>query len=612
MPSSSNQKVNDILSGCEDLLNDFSLPATTTTTPDSHDKGSSNSESSPTELDRSKKAWGRAIDKYVASVLEDNKSTTSSTIGGGSSRRSRKSKNKKQQHHPDNHLLAALQADAVSIASSGSCSVNIDGHIDDSSFAPINPYGSDDNSNLSNSATPKSSSNDNNPWQNKVEWLKQYLKEEWKPISLIVLVIFVTIVVSAAMGGDNNKGVNEGSGGSQIGPDYAMGSREPRVSEFDTTTTAQDNETDWPTFSPTWLEEYPTFTPTSSPVTAEPTWIEETDSPVTPPPSLSPTTKSPSTSPVTKSPSLSPTTSSPTISPSSPPTMPERYFEMKKAAIYVSGSSELLDTTSSAQSLAFHWLYFEGNPSSKLYEFFEQYATAVLFFSLTKARTSYAYMHPTGVYDSWTERKDVCGWDGVRCAFNYTSEMVHVTEIGLSKKNLSGVFPEKEIHFLPYIKTLDLSDNEIEGTVPDAVYGLSELRHLYLNNNKLTGTISSNIDNLNLAEHIYLGQNLFTGVLPANIGNNRPNNWRFFSVYDNKLTGVIHPGMKLRNAFMLDFSKNGFYGTIPEDISQENYSTLRLLYMNDNMLTGTIPGSLMQIKKMKGLFLNDNGKYEHV
>ena len=67
--------------------------------------------------------------------------------------------------------------------------------------------------------------------------------------------------------------------------------------------------------------------------------------------------------------------------------------------------------------------------------------------------------------------------------------------------------------------------------------------------------------------------------------------------------------MKLRNAFMLDFSKNGFYGTIPEDISQENYSTLRLLYMNDNMLTGTIPGSLMQIKKMKGLFLNDNGTY---
>ena len=101
MPSSSNQKVNDILSGCEDLLNDFPLPATATATPGSSHKGSNSelSSSSPTiELDRSKKAWGRAIDKYVASVLEDNKSTTSSTIGGGSSRRSGKNKKQQQQH----------------------------------------------------------------------------------------------------------------------------------------------------------------------------------------------------------------------------------------------------------------------------------------------------------------------------------------------------------------------------------------------------------------------------------------------------------------------------------------------------------------------------------
>lgn len=134
-------------------------------------------------------------------------------------------------------------------------------------------------------------------------------------------------------------------------------------------------------------------------------------------------------------------------------------------------------------------------------------------------------------------------------------------------------------------------------------------RHLFLNNNRLTGTIPPAIDNLHLAEQIYLGQNKFNGTLPINIGNNRPNNWRFFSVYDNKLTGILHEGMKLANAFMLDFSRNGFYGTIPNDIDNQNYTTLRLLYLDHNSLTGTIPPSLMQIKKMKGLFLNDNRKY---
>ncbi len=129
-----------------------------------------------------------------------------------------------------------------------------------------------------------------------------------------------------------------------------------------------------------------------------------------------------------------------------------------------------------------------------------------------------------------------------------------------------------------------------------------------MNNNKLGGTIPPTIDNLNLAEQIYLGQNSFNGTLPPNIGTNRPNKWRFFSVYDNQLTGPIPEGMRLNEVFMLDLSRNEFYGTIPNDISHQNYTTLRLLYLDHNKLTGTIPGALMQIQKLKGLFLNDNRK----
>ena len=101
---------------------------------------------------------------------------------------------------------------------------------------------------------------------------------------------------------------------------------------------------------------------------------------------------------------------------------------------------------------------------------------AVIFFSLTKARTSYAYMNPGSVHDSWVERKDVCGWEGVRCAYNYTSEMVHITEINLCNKNLTGEIPETELGFLPYVSRLDLSENEIGGTIPETVYQLERLR----------------------------------------------------------------------------------------------------------------------------------------
>lgn len=79
------------------------------------------------------------------------------------------------------------------------------------------------------------------------------------------------------------------------------------------------------------------------------------------------------------------------------------------------------------------------------------------------------------IYDEFTQRTEVCGWEGVRCAFNYTSEMVHVTEIKLGSRGLSGTIPD-EISFLPYVSRLDLSDNEIVGTVPEGVYGLKRLR----------------------------------------------------------------------------------------------------------------------------------------
>ena len=304
MPASTNKKVNDILAGCESLFNDFDLPEEHSgrfvsihkgdnndvddiSTPGNdsakaavsrkkqqgktEEQGESN-KSSSSELARSKKAWGRAIDKYVASVLEENNKSFTSSTDKSSSGRSKRSGGSRsiQLVHPDNHLLAAIQAsgDNASHASSGSCSVNINGQIDDSSFAPINPFDDDD---------MLSSPNEKSSWKNnkKIEWLKSYLKEEWKPISLIVLVIFVTIIVSAAMGGNDGSG----SDNSQVidnGGTFALDTTPVTTDDKESRTGLLDDDTGMPTFSPTWTDEgYPTFVPSARPVekivTEEPT-----------------------------------------------------------------------------------------------------------------------------------------------------------------------------------------------------------------------------------------------------------------------------------------------------------------------------------------------------
>jgi Leucine-rich repeat (LRR) protein len=243
----------------------------------------------------------------------------------------------------------------------------------------------------------------------------------------------------------------------------------------------------------------PPLKETASPI------AETKNSPITNSPSTKPTPKpvlastkptgSPSTAkPITPTPR--PTTAVPTLKPTPGPTMPEKYYEMLKAAKFVSGKTAF-ERTDTAQSLAFHWLYFTGNPSSNLYEFFEQYATAVIFFSLTKMYST--SLLPQDAGNDFTTRREICGWSGVRCAYNYTSETVHVTEIKLPAKKLTGPIPS-EIGFLPYLITIDLANNDITGTIPEELYGLERLRHLYLNDNKLQGTISPRIDELNLAE----------------------------------------------------------------------------------------------------------------
>ncbi|KAL3811057.1 hypothetical protein ACHAXA_004568 [Cyclostephanos tholiformis] len=640
MPSSNNNKVRNILSGCEDLLNDFSLPeehsqhrfvsidlgnngnssvaSSPTITPGTNmatntPGGGNSTQTTRTKHVQTKRAWERAIDKYVASVLDDERAggsssssttTTSTTTSKGgldstgkSTRSAATARSMNRRVHPDNHLLDALRAETASVTSIPR--VTIDGHFvdDDSSFEPMDPFGFDGGERVAAGAQSGKQRSDGRSSRT-IRRIGQYLREEWKPIALIALVVLVTIIISATMNGDSSSiSGGNGNGGMPENSAYAavddaangIAPSDPPTHApggaivvdvggivTDQTLDGSDPPTYMPSTSTTNMIVVPTYSPT----------LDETADP-----SASPSVVS----------AIVPPTSMPGTG---VPTMPADYEEMKGAAMYVSGGVGF-DDASSPQSLAFDWLYNEGNPSTNLLEFFEQYAVAVLYFSLTRARTAYAGGNGDAVFDEWIDTREVCGWQGVRCAFNYTSEMVHVTDIMLSNKNLTGTIPN-EIAFLPRVKRLDLSDNEVTGTVPDGVYGMKRLRHLYLNNNKLGGTIPPTIDNLNLAEQIYLGQNSFNGTLPPNIGTNRPNKWRFFSVYDNQLTGPIPEGMRLNEVFMLDLSRNEFYGTIPNDISHQNYTTLRLLYLDHNKLTGTIPGALMQIQKLKGLFLNDN------
>jgi hypothetical protein len=405
----------------------------------------------------------RAIDRYVASVLSES------------------------DHD-------SIYSTARKSASHSHRSVHFE---DDSSFEPVNPFDGTD--------PPLFARQDK--WKRKAQ-------KHWKPLSTLAFGVMVILLIVAGVASNkkDDRPANREDGNKAVGMPSGIVSTSAPIeaqSEPSYVPTGQpiDNDND-PTFQPSY---FPTIDNSTESVTTEPPFkvtpapITETvtKSPTSKPVSPQPTntasskpTNAPSGKPITPTPK--PTTTKPTLKPTPGPTMPEKYYEMLKAAKFVSGKTPF-DRTDTAQSLAFHWLYFSGNPSSNLYEFFEQYATAVVFFSLTKMHSTYSSLMPQDAANDFTQRREICGWSGVRCAYNYTSEMVHVTEIKLPAKKLSGTIPS-EIGFLPSLVTIDLANNEIEGTIPQELYGLERLRHLYLNDNRLQGTISERIDELNLAE----------------------------------------------------------------------------------------------------------------
>ncbi|EJK73524.1 hypothetical protein THAOC_04850 [Thalassiosira oceanica] len=496
--------------------------------------------------DDDRQKWNRAIDLYVASVLDtsddENCTRASRTSRSSGSRRTPGNRPPKTSVHPDQYLF-----DALSVTSNSS--VDRNGNVvDDASFEPVNPFGTGPSTvNQKRGGISMFGGGSSGSHRSRMRKVKSYLKEEWKPISLIVLVIAATVVFSAVYG--TKEPVEVDSGGDTQQGTSAVVPIEDAVVQVQSVPT--DSPTYSPTYSPSETTAVPTYFPTLSPVLSPettapvmkaPKWFSEAPVPATPKPTDEPTTQPPSPGP-TDTPTLKPTIE-PSVTPTASPIMPDEYYEMLRAAKYVSGDGAF-DTNLTPQSLAFHWLYHEGQPSTNLYEWIEQYATAVVFFALTQTRNPYSGEVPV----DFLERPEVCSWEGIRCAYNYTSAMVHVTEINLSDEGLTGSLPQ-EVGWLPKLSRLDLSSNNLTGTIPESIYSLTRL--------SLTGEISPNIDNLNFAEQIFLGDNALSGELPATIGIRRPNNWRFFSVHNNKLTGPIREGMKLRNTYMLDLSKMGF------------------------------------------------------
>ncbi|CAL9007003.1 unnamed protein product [Prunus brigantina] len=187
---------------------------------------------------------------------------------------------------------------------------------------------------------------------------------------------------------------------------------------------------------------------------------------------------------------------------------------------------------------------------------------------------------------------------------NYNTSLVH---LDLSFNQLAGSIPDVFGH-MSSLAYLYLSYNQLEGSLPDQLTNLSSLEGLYLSDNQLSGVLSgTHFSKLSKLQYLDLSSNSLVLDIHADwippfqlyniylesckMGQHFPKwlqtqkNILYLDLSSNNLEGLI-PSF-LSKALHLDLSSNKLEGPIPSVISNASY-----LDLSSNKLEGPIPSVL--------------------
>lgn len=177
----------------------------------------------------------------------------------------------------------------------------------------------------------------------------------------------------------------------------------------------------------------------------------------------------------------------------------------------------------------------------------------------------------------WLEDTTVGNWFGVEVDQGVVIALQMTTDVQTGN-NLIGTIPDLN---LPYLRTLNLSYNQLSGSIPD-FSNLGSLTHINLRNNQLEGSIPdfSNLPNLTFLEFSF---NVLTGSIPdfANL----PDLY-YLNVGYNQLSGSLPDFSNLAKLVFLYPFRNQLTGRIP-DFS--NLGNLCAFHVYFNQLTGPVP-----------------------
>ena len=197
--------------------------------------------------------------------------------------------------------------------------------------------------------------------------------------------------------------------------------------------------------------------------------------------------------------------------------------------------------------------------------------------------------------DSLFSERFTCGF---RCDL-MVSGLSRVTEISLDSAGYAGSLSSASWN-LPYLQTLDLSNNFFSGWIPGSLANLTQLIRLGLSRNTFSGELPASIGSLSSLEELYLDNNNLQGSIPESF--NGLVSLKRLEIQSNHLSGELPELGSLKNLYFLDASNNAISGYLPSTLPP----SLVQISMRNNMIEGTIPQNLKYLSFLQVLDLSHN------